>query len=121
MYKLFYGDELEALKDAIEDGLGYSKTAGHLWPHLKNETAYARLKACVNEAKPEKLSFGEVIALCKFNGRFDPLMHFCDEVSHDRPAMRAPADKQAELMQAFAAAVEQSKAIAAQLERLVTK
>lgn len=117
MYKLFYGDENEALRAAIENGKGYKATAAFLWPALKAETAYARVKACVNDDKAEKFSFAEIITLCNFNGRFDPLMYACDEAHHDRPVARAPADKQAQLMSAFNNAVEDVKKIAAQMER----
>jgi hypothetical protein len=121
VYKLFYGDENEALRSAIESGKGYKATAAYLWPSLKPETAYARIKACVNEDKAEKFAFSEIIALCNFNGRFDPLMYACDETHHDRPQERAPADKHAQLMQQFIQTGEQMKRIADQIERLGAK
>lgn len=121
MYKLFYGDENEALRSAIENGKGYKATAAFLWPGLKPDTAYARIKACVNEDKPEKLSFGEIIALCSFNGRFDPFMFASDEISHDRPTPRAPEDMEAQLMREYINAVAQQGRLAERMERLMAQ
>ena len=50
--QLFYDDENHALRRMIEDGKGYKATATFLWPDMKMESAYARLKDCVQ--RPEK-------------------------------------------------------------------
>ena len=107
MHKLFYDDEFAALRDTIENGKGYKATAMHLWPAMRPESAYARLKVCCNERGDQHLRFGEVVRVMQFNERFDALYFICDEVGHDRPARRAPADKQAELMREFNRHVEQ--------------
>ena len=121
MASLFYDDEFQALRSVIETGKGYKASACFLWPEMKPESAYAKLKSCTNPNGDQRLSGGQCIALSKFNDRDDWLAWACDEGGYERPKKASLQDKQAELMQAFAAAVEQSKAIAAQLERLVTK
>lgn len=118
MDRLFYDDEHEAIRAAIEGGKGYKATASYLWPGMKPESAYARLKVCCKDGGDQQLRFGEVIALMKFNDRYSPLAWACDETDHDRPAKRAPKDRAAELMAEFTRSVEQSAKIAAQLERM---
>jgi hypothetical protein len=118
MAPLFYDDKYHAIRAAIENGKGYKATASHLWSAMKPESAYARLKVCLREDGDQALRFGEVIELCRFNGCFDPIYWACDETDHDRPARRSPKDKQAELLEAFARSVEESKRIAQMLERL---
>lgn len=87
----FYDDHFAALRRAIEDGQGYKKTAMHLWPSMKPESAYARLKAATHNSD-YKLDMAEVMVLCTFNGRYDPLYWLCDETMHGRPAQRAASD-----------------------------
>ena len=46
---------------------------------MKSDSAYARLKVCLNSEKDERLSFGQIIAAMNFCGQYDPLMYACDE------------------------------------------
>jgi hypothetical protein len=116
--KLFYDDEFDALRSVIEDGKGYKPTAIHLWPAMKPESAYARLKVCVREGGDQHLRFSEVVRVMIFNERFDALFFVCDECGHERPPRRSPADKQAELMREFNARVEELGKIQQQLQAI---
>ena len=95
---LFYDDEFHPLRAAIEDGKGYKETAMYLWPSMKPESAYAKLKACTNASGDQRLRFGEILAVMRFNERFDPLYFLCDETLHQRPAKKSPADEEAKLV-----------------------
>lgn len=117
MGRLFYDDEFEAIRASIESGKGYKATATFLWPTMKPESAYARLKACTNSHGDQHLRYGEVVALMRFNGTDDALMWACDETDHDRPARRAPADKVSELVAEFNRQAESLKGLASQIER----
>lgn len=97
MSRLFYEDEFQALRDVIEQGKGYEKTAGHLWPGMKATSAYAKLKACTQEQGDQRLKFREVIATMVFNDRYDALFFMCDETLHARPVQKAPKDEEAKL------------------------
>lgn len=122
MASLFYDDEFQALRAVIEGHQGgYKACASYLWPDMKPESAYAKLKACANPNGDQRLTTGQCIALSNFTGLDDWVCFVNDETSHERPKRRALADKQAELMQAFAGAVDTVKQIAAQMERLVAK
>lgn len=98
MSRLFYDDEFAAIREVIESGKGYKKSAEHLWPSMKPESAYARLKACTTEAGDQRLKFGEIITLMVFNERFDALHYLCDECLHSRPLPKTPADEEAKLV-----------------------
>jgi hypothetical protein len=117
MTKLFYDDEFAAIRDVIEAGKGYKATAMHLWPAMKAESAYARLKVCCNEHGDQHLRFGEIVRAMQFNDRFDVLFYLCDETGHDRPQRRAVADVQAELMREFNRSVERLAAIQTALQQ----
>lgn len=96
---LWYDTDAEAINAAItSSGKTFKQVAVALWPAMKMDSAYARLKNCLNDSKDEKLSFSEVILICKETGSLDPIYHACDELSLHRPAAKAPADEKAELM-----------------------
>jgi hypothetical protein len=118
-YRLFYDDHHNALASAIDNnvhGLSFKQVAASMWPHLKPESAYARLKSCVNPEKDEKLDLAETRHLCQITGRFEPLYWLCDELAHARPQQRAPKDKQAELVEAFIVAADNLKKLGAQID-----
>lgn len=114
-YKLYYEDGREALRHVIENGKGYKPTAHFLWPSMNPDSAYARLKSCTKQDGDQKLEFDEVILVMTFNDRFDALMHACDQVHHDRPARRAPEDRQAQLIGEFNQSVEKLASLAEQI------
>lgn len=117
--RLFYEDEFDALQTMVgESGKGFKKCATHLWPDLKPETAYAKLKDCLETRGSERLKFGQVIALMKFCERYDPLLYACDETLHARPDRKTVEDESVKLVETInSAATVLSKAMA-QLERL---
>ena len=98
MTQLFYDDEFHPIRAAIEDGRGYKETAQHLWPSMKPESAYAKLKACTTQQGDQRLRFGEIVAIMRFNQRFDPLYFICDETLHHRPTPKSPEDEEAKLI-----------------------
>lgn len=117
--KLFYEDEFEALQLMISGSeRSFNEVASYLFPHLKPESAYARLKACLNPEKDERLTFGQILAAMKFCERFDPLMFACDETLHARPDRKAPEDEQVRLVAAINEASSTLTKAMRQLERM---
>ena len=118
--KLFYDDEFDALQAMVgASGKSKKELAAYLFPHLKPESAYARLTACLNPEKDERLSFGQIIAAMKFCGSYAPLMFACDETLHDRPDRRAPEDeavKLAEMINGAARTLERAMQAVQQLK-----
>jgi hypothetical protein len=117
--KLFYEDEFEALQLMISGSeRSFKEVASYLFPHLKPESGYARLKACLNPEKDERLTFGQILAAMKFCERFDPLMFACDETLHARPDRKAPEDEQVRLVAAINEASSTLTKAMRQLERM---
>lgn len=102
MAKLFYDDEFDALAQTIANSeRTFKQCAAFLFPHLKPESQYARLKCCLNAERDERLTLGQIIALCKFCGAFDALYFMADELEHDRPVKRAPEDELTKLLREY--------------------
>lgn len=117
--KLFFEDEYEALNLMISNsGKTVKELAVFLFPHLKMDSAYARLKACLNAEKDERLTFGQIIAAMKFCERYEPLMYACDETLHARPDRRAPKDEEVRLVEAMNSASSMLAKAMKQLEVL---
>jgi hypothetical protein len=93
MSKLFYDDEHEALQLMVSNsGKTIKEVAHFLWPDMKPDSAYAKLKSCLNPKGDEQFKFGQVIALMRFCNSYEPLEYVCDETMHARPARKAPED-----------------------------
>lgn len=98
--KLFYDDEYDAIATAIgNSGKPFKIVAAHMFPDMKPESAYAKLKACCNPTGTERLSFGQVIRLMHFCECYDPLLYACDETLHARPDRKAPEDEAVKLVE----------------------
>lgn len=98
--KLFYDDEFDAIATAIGDsGKPFKDVANYMFPDMKVESAYARLKDCCNPTGTQRLSFGQVLRLMAFCECYDPLMHACDETLHARPDRKAPEDEAVKLVE----------------------
>lgn len=73
---------------------GYKKVACNLWPHLKQETAYNRLKHCFNDDKDERLSFNDakrILQWARDAGCHLAMYRLCDDLLYERPN---PASKE---------------------------
>lgn len=115
--RLFYTDEYEALGLMISHSRReFKEVASFLFPHLKPESAYARLKKCLNSESDERLSFGQIIAAMKFCDQYDPLYYACDETVHDRPQKRAIEDQEDEMVRVIEKASETMEKALSQLE-----
>lgn len=120
--KLFYDDEYEALNLMISDSnKSHKEVAGYLYPHLKPDSAYTRLKNCLNPEKDERLTFGQIIAAMKFCECYHPLMFACDDTLHARPDRKAPKDEEVKLVQAINGAADVMQKAMRQLENLRSK
>lgn len=117
--KLFFEDEYESLSLMISNS---EKTVGevahYLFPDKKPETAYARLKACLNPEKDERLTFGQIIAAMKFCECYEPLMYACDETLHARPDRKAVADEEIRIVEAINSAADVMRRAMTKLENL---
>ena len=98
--KLFYDDEFDAIATAIGDsGKQFKLVAAHMFPDMKPESAYARLKECCSPTGNQHLTFGQVIRLMEYCECYDPLLYACDETLHARPDRKAPDDEAIKLVE----------------------
>ncbi len=103
--KLFYDDEFDAIATAIgNSGKPFKIVAAHMFPDMKPESAYAKLKECCSPTGDQRLTFGQVMRLMNFCECYDPLMYACDESLHARPDRKAPEDEAVKLMEVMNAA-----------------
>ena len=92
--KLFYDDEFDAIATAIgNSGKPFKLVASCIFPDLKPESAYARLKECCSSIGDQRLTFGQVIRLMAYCEAYDPLLYVCDETLHARPDRKSPSDE----------------------------
>lgn len=93
-----YETEFEALDCLIASSKRtYKEVAHHIYPHLRVDSAYSRLKLCLNPDKEDKLSLGEILAICRFCERYDILMYLADECGFKRPEPKPKEDFASEL------------------------
>jgi hypothetical protein len=105
--KLFYDDEFDAIATAIgNSGKPFKIVAAHMFPDMKPESAYARLKDCCTATGSQRLSFGQVVRLMTFCECYDPLQYACDETLHARPDRKSPEDEAVKLVEVMAAAAQ---------------
>jgi hypothetical protein len=98
--KLFYDDEFDAIATAIgNSGKPFKLVAAHMFPDMKPESAYAKLKECTNPTGDQRLTFGQVIRLMHFCECYDPLHYACDDTLHARPDRKAPEDEAVKWME----------------------
>ena len=117
--KLFYDDEYEALALMVSNcPKGAKALAGFLFPHLKPDSAYARLKSCLNPDRDERMTFGQIIAAMRFCDSYEPLLYACDETQHKRPERVVLDEQKSELARTIADASETLRRATEALERL---
>ena len=96
--KLKFEDEFEALQAMIlNSDHGHKAVAVFLFPHLSAQSAYARLKNCLNPERDERLAFGDIIRAMGFCGRYEPLYYACAATGHLAPGRKPPENIQQEL------------------------
>lgn len=62
---LFHDCFCDAIGSAVQAIGGAKRASALLWPAMKPETAYTRLRHCLGEEFPEKLSPDEVLLLAR--------------------------------------------------------
>lgn len=120
--RLFYDDWQQAVTDTIANsGKSVKEVASALWPDMKMDSAYARFKNALRDDKAEKLTFAEVIYICRFCGSSDALYYMAQELDHAKPEPIVPQDEQARLLREFNASADALKKLADRIERFSNK
>jgi hypothetical protein len=118
--QLFFDSIYDAMGSAILAAGGYKKVAGKLWPSLKSETAYARLKNALDETKAEKLALCEVMNILRMaaeNGDSSVLSYVAGEFGFGLVEVN-PKDEAVELQRQIADGMDALNKRFARLERV---
>lgn len=118
--ELFFDSIYDAVGSAIMAAGGYKKVAGALWPSLKSETAYARLKNALDDSKAEKLSLCEVMTILRMaadNGDASVIRYIAGEFGFGLVEVD-PKEETAELQRQIADGLDALNKRMARLERL---
>lgn len=121
---LFHDNENDALVADITAIGGHKKVAGMLWPVMKLDSAYARLKNCLRDDKAEKLEFCEIIQIiywAKDFKSFATINYITDTGGFERAKPRDPEDAKDELKRAFIESVKYQQQILKRFEELGAK
>ena len=92
---LFHETPEDAMGAVISACGGFKRVAGLLWPTRKPESAYARLKACLDDSKDEKLTLSEVVEIARMGreaGAHAFLNYLCRELDYSPVKPIAPHD-----------------------------
>lgn len=118
---LFYENFSQALDDVIKHA-GGSKVVGHmLWPELPMERVGNKLKDCLNENRPEKLSPDQVILILKLGRDVNchaAIHYLTRESGYSDPQPIQPEDEKARLQREFIDATKHISALTSQLQTL---
>ena len=112
--QLFTESLYVALDDVVRACGGYKKIAGQLWPDLAIESAYARIKACLNPDKAEKFSVETIewlLRIGRMNGVHVAATHLMRSAGYQNPIPCAPKSPKRILL-------ERQEALAAEQRRL---
>lgn len=96
--QLFYDSINEATRVVVQALGGTKKVAEMLWPALKS--ADNRLRDCLNDGRPEKLSPDEVLKLARWGhdvGCHSLANYFNAEAGYSPPVPISPENEKAEL------------------------
>lgn len=119
MTREFFDDEHDAYLAMIgSSGKTVKECACHLFPALKPESAYAKLKDKLNPKGSEHLRIGELLALMRYCQSYEPLMQLCDETLHHRPERKQVEVEQLRLVETIGKATDTLARAMQQLEQL---
>lgn len=117
---LFYESVTDAL-DGVVKACGGAKVVGcRLWPEKTPQAAHTLMLACLNEARPEKLSPEQVLWLLTAGrkvGCHAAMNYLAREAGYSDPLPIEPEDERAKLQRQFIEAQKAMQALAGRMER----
>lgn len=121
--KLFFEDELDALREAIK-ALGGFKTVGRiLWPEKAPDAAGRILADTVNHDRKERLTLAQIMLVMKMareRGVHGPWRWICAEVGYAAEPVE-PEDELTRLMRDYMADKQRSAARDEKIERMMAE
>lgn len=119
--KLFYDDDLDALRAVVHVLGGYKAVGGKLWPDKTPDAAGRMLADSCNPSRSERLKPSQVLLVMKLGreaGCHVLAEHFMAEAGYSKPIPVSPTDEAASLLQRMDDALGQVNQLATRLERM---
>ncbi len=121
MDKLFYEDDLDALKAHVQR-MGGNKALGvKLWPDKSPDSAARMMADCCNPSRNERLSPSQLLLVMRLGreaGVHILAEFFMQEAGYSRPLPVDPKDEATLLLQRFEDCMQAAGSIASRMERL---
>ena len=119
--KLFYDDDVDALKATVQ-ALGGNKAVGvKLWPDKSPDGAGRSMADCCNPGRSERLSPSQLLFVMRMGrekGCHILAEHFMGEAGYAKPTPLDPRDEAGHLLQRMDDVMQLAGTIATRLERL---
>jgi hypothetical protein len=119
--KLFYDDDLDALKATVQALGGYKQIGPKLWPDQPPDAASRRLADCCNPGRADRLKPSQLLLIMRLGREANVhtlAEYFMAEAGYDRPRPVAPADEAASLMRKLEDSLGMAAQLTQRLERL---
>lgn len=112
----------DATTSAIQhSGKAFKEVAHALWPSMKMDSAYARLKGALNSERPEKLTADEHLFIANHCERYHFTAYVCAQTHHSQPDPIEPVDEAMELDRRIDANLRDVRKLLERRERLNLK
>lgn len=122
--QLFTESLYMALDDIVRACGGYKKVAGQFWPKVAPESAYARIKNCLNPEKGEKFSLEEIESLLldgRKAGCHVAAIHLMRFAGYEDPVVAPPKSPRRMLLERKRELIGEMLALDEQLEAIDTE
>jgi hypothetical protein len=119
--KLFYDDDLDALRATVQALGGYKAVGVKLWTDKKPDAAGRLLADCCNISRAERLKPSELLLVMRLGreaGVHILAEHFMGEAGYEQPRPVDPADEASALVKRMEDVMGVASQLATRLERL---
>lgn len=119
--RLFYEDDLDALRATVQALGGYKTVGAKLWPDKTPDSAARLLADCCNVSRSERLKPSQLLLVMRMGreaGVHILAEHFMGEAGYRKPEPIVPEDEAAHLVQRMDEVLAVASQLATRLERM---
>ncbi|SIR00364.1 hypothetical protein [Pseudacidovorax sp. RU35E] len=119
--KLFYDDEIDALRAHVQAMGGTKEVAARIWPDKTPMAAQRQLSDCLNANRSERLSPSQLLLLMRLGreqGVHILAEYLMGEAGYSRPIPLDPKDEASQLLAKFDECMSLAGQLATRMERM---